>query len=920
MARPAQDEATPIRRQYLDIKRKYADCILFFRLGDFFETFDSDAELLARELDVVLTSRPISKDTRVPMAGVPHHAVDGYIARLIERGYRVAMADQIGSEAINGLVPREVKRVITPGTVVEPGMLDATRPSYLAATIKTADLSTDPTQLGRSGQAGRPITVSGGIGFAYCDITTGEFWAAQLNSEVEYERELARVQPRELLHPEDPKSFSASAASPPHPFTPSSAASQAPLPTPYPAYRFEISSARQTLLDHFEVSSLQGFDLEDKPLALRASGAILAYLRENQPSALAQLSDLRIYNTAHFMGLDAVTRRNLELTEGSRSRNKQGSLLGVLDKTQTAMGARLLRTWVAQPLLEKSAIEERLARVDALFADTLQRSKLREALKNMPDLERLTGRVLSDIASPKDLLHLKAGCEQFERLCVEIRAWRLTVNATSDSIADPQSLIPNLKSPTADLQSLVANLQSTQPISDIIDSAIKSVDEIEGDDGFIKPGFSPELDGIHLSARDAKTWVANLERVERERSGITSLKVGFNKVFGYYIEITHAKKDLVPTDYIRKQTLTNAERYITPQLKEYETLILNADERIAEIEVRLLKEINTALGSYAKALMSAAHTIARLDVAAALAEVAARNNYVRPHFNTEQQINIREGRHAVIEQLMNEVPYIPNDSAIDPQARVLVITGPNMSGKSSYMRQVALIVLMAQIGSYVPAQSASLCCVDRIFTRIGAQDELTAGQSTFMVEMVETANILRHCTPNSLVILDEIGRGTSTYDGLAIAWSVIEYLHNHPERRAMTLFATHYHELIQLAGMLPHVRNYNVAVSDEGGKIVFLHKVIEGGADRSYGVHVAQLAGLPPSVVHRAEALLQALEGVKTTAPAPNTRSVALVNEPQQLSMFAESSPVLDKLKAIDPNALSPLEALMALFELKRML
>jgi len=907
MARSAQDEATPIRRQYLDLKKKYPDCVLFFRLGDFFETFDSDAELLARELDVVLTSRPISKDTRVPMAGVPHHAVDGYIARLIERGYRVAMADQLGSEAINGLVPREVKRVITPGTVVEPGMLDATRPSYLAAEIKTS--SQQPA-------------ASNQFGFAYCDITTGEFWAAQLTSEVEYERELARVQPRELLQPEDTKSFS-STQSPNHPISQSSNLSY--LVTPYPAYRFEITQARQTLLDHFQVSTLQGFDLEDKPLALRAAGAILAYLRETQPSALAQLSDLRVYSTAHFMGLDAVTRRNLELTEGSRSHNRQGSLLAIIDKTQTPMGARLMRTRLAQPLLDQNAIEARLRRVDALYADTLQRNKIREALKNMPDLERLTGRVLSDIASPKDLLNLKAGCEQALRVARETEDGGRETGNRQGTIDDGRQTIGEQAKATTNhapngLPSSVLRQISVDGLDPIISLIATALKEEPDDDGFILPGFSAELDGIHLSARDAKTWVANLERVERERSGISSLKVGYNKVFGYYIEITHAKKDLVPTDYIRKQTLTNAERYITPQLKEYETLILNADERIAEIEARLLKEINAVIGSHAKALMSAAHSIARLDVAAALAEVAARNNYVRPIFNQDQRIEIKEGRHPVIEQLMREVPYIPNDTHIDQDARIMVITGPNMSGKSSYMRQVALIVLMAQIGSYVPAQSASLCCVDRIFTRIGAQDELTAGQSTFMVEMVETANILRHCTPRSLVILDEIGRGTSTYDGLAIAWSVIEFLHNHPDRRAMTLFATHYHELIQLAETLPHVRNYNVAVSDENGKVVFLHKVIEGGADRSYGVHVAQLAGLPPAVVHRAEALLQELEGGKTTDDRRPTTDAQQPDDAVQLSMFAESSPALDKLKSLDPNALSPLEALMALFELKKLL
>jgi DNA mismatch repair protein MutS len=872
MPRSAQDEATPIRRQYLDLKRKHPDCILFFRLGDFFETFDADAELLARELDVVLTSRPIAKDTRIPMAGVPHHAAEGYIARLIERGYRVAVADQLGSEAINGLVPREVRRVITPGTVVEPGMLDASRPSYLAAVIGNWLLAND----GEIANSQLPI------GFAYCDITTGEFWATQLESAIELERELARVQPREVLRAEGQASGGASeqiAPLPPSPSAPSF------LITPYPAYRFELGHARQTLLDQFRVSTLQGFGLEEKPFAMRAAGAILAYLRETQPGALQQLSDLRLYSTAHFMGLDAVTRRNLELTEGSRSRNKQGSLLGILDKTLTPMGARLMRNWVTQPLLEQKAIEERLSRVDSLFNDAMLRAQLREGLKNMPDLERLTGRVTSGIAKPKDLLNLKAACEQ------SLEVGRLEG-------------LSNTNLPTFQ----PANLQ---PVIDLVASALK---EEPNADGFVKPGFSDELDGIHLSSKDAKTWVANLERVERERTGITSLKVGYNKVFGYYIEITHAKRELTPSDYIRKQTLTNAERYITPQLKEYETLILNADERIAEVEARVLVELNTVIGAQAKHLLNAAHAIARLDVAAALAEVAARNNYARPHFSDDNKIEITAGRHPVIEQLMSEVPFTPNDTCLDADARIHVITGPNMSGKSTTMRQVALVVLMAQIGSYVPAQRANLCCVDRIFTRIGAQDELTAGQSTFMVEMVETANILRHCTPRSLVILDEIGRGTSTYDGLAIAWSVIEFLHNHPDRRAMTLFATHYHELIQLAETLPNVRNFNVAVSDEGGAVVFLHKVIEGGADRSYGVHVAQLAGLPPAVVHRAQDVLKGLEAGNQE---PRARSE---EQPAQIPMFVESSPALEKLKTIDPNAISPLEALMALYELKKLI
>jgi DNA mismatch repair protein MutS len=863
------DVATPLRRQYLELKRKYPGCVLFFRLGDFYETFDDDAHLISRELDVYLTSRPIAKDTRIPMAGVPHHAAENYIARLIERGYRVAIADQIGSEAINGLVPREVRRVMTPGTVVEDGMLDAARPSYLAAVVGAEVLGSRGAGEMHAGPSAPLLLRS--IGLAYCDITTGEFRAAQLDSQIELERELARIQPRELLVPESPAQPIAN--------------HQLPV-TSYPAYRFEISNARQTLLDQFKVSTLQGFGLEDKPQALRAAGAVVAYLRETQPSALKQLVELRTYSTAHFMGLDAVTRRNLELTEPIRPAAKGGktpTLLGVLDKTLTPMGARLLRTWVSQPLLDKAVIEERLARVDALFGDAMLRAQLRDGMKGMPDLERLAARVVSGMATPRDLLNLKVACEQW----LQVADFRLQV--------DPKSATCNL-----------------QPVAHLVASAIKG--DPDDDDGFIQPGFSAELDGVHLAARDAKTWVANLERVERERTGITSLKVGYNKVFGYYIEITHAKKDLTPSDYIRKQTLTNAERYITPQLKEYETLILNADERIEEIERRLLIEINQAVAAHAKDLFEAAHVIARLDVAASLAEAAARNNYARPRFNDDNCIEIHDGRHPVIEHLLSEIPFTPNDTKVDHDARILVITGPNMSGKSSYMRQVALIVLMAQIGSYVPAQAANLCLVDRIFTRIGAQDELTAGQSTFMVEMVETANILHHCTPRSLVILDEIGRGTSTYDGLAIAWSVIEFLHNHPERRAMTLFATHYHELIQLADTLPHVRNLNVAVSDEGGQVVFLHKVIEGGADRSYGIHVAQLAGLPPAVVHRAQDVLRELEnGVEIQDAKRKTQDAP------QLSLFAESSPALDKLKSLDPNAMSPLEALTALYELKRL-
>ncbi|HEY3288590.1 MAG TPA: DNA mismatch repair protein MutS, partial [Anaerolineae bacterium] len=854
---PTTSDNTPIRRQYLDLKRRYTDCILFFRLGDFYETFDADAELVARELDIVLTGRHVGKDTRIPMAGVPYHAAEGYIARLIERGYRVAIAEQMGSDAINGLVPREVRRVVTPGTVVEASMLDEQRPNYLAAIYSSPKGTSEIDGRGVEGLEGG-AEPSNQYGYAYCDITTGEFQAAQIESDIDIEREFARVQPRELLVPETPE-WQAS--------TGTESSLQARItafhPTRLPAYRFEFGLCRKALLDQFHVSTLAGFDIDDKPLAIRAAGAILSYLKETQPLALNQLTDLTVYSTAHFMGLDTVTRRNLELTEGLRSRAKHGSLLGVLDSTLTPMGARLLRAWVSQPLLNQVDIEERLARVDSFYHDVMLRTQLRDALKYMPDLERLTHRSISLLASPRELLNLKSAASQCDAI-----AQMLQPHALSKSMALPE------------LQAVIA----------LIDSALQEEPEKEE---FIKPGFSAELDGVNLAAKDAKIWVANLERTERERTGIRSLKVGYNKVFGYYIEVTHANTEGVPADYIRKQTLTNAERYITPQLKEYETLILNADERIGEIQARLLQELNSNIASHTNELLSAAHTVARLDVAAALAEDAARNHYSRPTFNNDSVLQVTAGRHPVIEQLMSEVPFTPNDTYMDRDARILILTGPNMSGKSSYMRQVALIALLAQIGSYVPAQSASLTIVDRIFTRIGAQDELTAGQSTFMVEMVETASILRNCTTRSLVILDEIGRGTSTYDGLAIAWGVIEYLHNHPERRAMTLFATHYHELIQLSEKLPHVRNYNVAVSEDTGTVVFLHKVIPGGADRSYGIHVAQLAGLPVNVIHRAQDILKQLEDGTLQTQTPAFKPV------EQLAMFTTEPAALAKLRGI---------------------
>jgi DNA mismatch repair protein MutS len=885
--RASVGQETPIRRQYLDLKAKHPHCVLFFRLGDFYETFDADAELVARELDLILTSRPMGKDVRIPMAGVPHHSAENYWARLVERGYRIAVADQM-TEAGSGLITREITRVVTPGTVVEPRMLDANRASYLAAVAGYMATSSRAQQT---------------VGLAYCDITTGEFRATELSGQIDLERELSRIQPREVLIEDQMGTSSLSHADKPKNITLNGTNHAIPLST-YPAYRFDLGNAQQTVMSHFKVSNLAGFGIEDKPQALRAAGAILAYLREMQPAALNQILDLNVYSTSQFMGLDEVTRRNLELVEPMRAsaaprRYKTAhapaapTLLGVIDKTCTPMGARVLRTWVSQPLLNLSDIEHRLNRVQMLYDDAMLRTNLREALKHATDLERLTSRAMSNIAQPRDLLSLKQGALQVG--VIEVLGMR--EEASGQSVRFSEQL---------------------QPVVKLIERALKPE---PNDDGYILPGYSAELDGIHFATRDAKTWVANLERVERERTGIKSLKVGYNQVFGYYIEITHSNANAAPPDYIRKQTLTNAERYITPKLKEYETLILKADERIQSLEKQLLTELNRQIAEYARPLLSAAQFVARLDVAAALAESAVRNNYVRPHFNGEDVLHVVGGRHPVVEQLMTDVPFTPNDTHLDKDSRIHIITGPNMSGKSTNMRQVALISIMGQIGSFVPAQSASLPIVDRIFTRIGAQDELTAGQSTFMVEMVETANILRHCTPRSLVLLDEIGRGTSTYDGLAIAWSVIEFLHNHPDRRAMTLFATHYHELIALDKSLPHVRNYNVAVNDAGGSVVFLHKLVPGGADRSYGVHVGELAGLPSGVVNRARAILKDLEDGQITVAAP--KGMPKRNERDtkpQLALFVEESPALAKLRELDPNTLSPIEALTTLYELKKLL
>jgi DNA mismatch repair protein MutS len=891
---------TPLRNQYLTLKRQYPDVILFFRLGDFYETFDEDARIVSSVCDIVLTSRPVGDDERVPLAGVPYHAVEGYVARLINAGYKVAIAEQAGREPPQGerLVPRFVRRVVTPGTVVEPVLLQDKANNYLAAVVFGDDLR-------------QPETVPT-VGIAYADITTGEFAATQLEDGPDASRraieELSRLNPAELLHPTGENkgvrratrlSNDGSELPPDQSHTGDRRLLSFPT-TPYPAWRFAEDTTRQALLDHFGTASLDGFGLTGKPFAVRAAGALLQYLQETQKDSLGQLTGVRSYDTSGFMNLDVATRRNLELVEALHGGMTKGSLLGVLDATLTPMGGRLLRRRLTQPLLDVPALNRRLDAVAGWHDHAADRTELRQLLRGMGDLERWTNRAVQGIAQPRDLLGIRgvlARVGQVERLRQRAQVERAGPTGPASGNAEVGPL-----DPCDEVATLLGESVSEDAPASL------------GASGVIRPGFSAELDGIHLATRDAKTWIANLEGMERGRTGIKSLKVGYNRVFGYYLEVTKANADLVPEDYIRKQTLVNAERYITPQLKEYESLVLNAEERILELEGQLYRQVLAQVAAAAARVLATAAALGELDVSSALAEVAEAHRYIRPTLATDDVIDIRAGRHPVVERMLVGESFAPNDTLLSPDQAIVVLTGPNMSGKSTYLRQVAVIVLMAQIGSYVPADSAHIGIADRIFTRIGASDEIARGRSTFMVEMVETANILHHATDRSLLILDEIGRGTSTYDGLAIAWAVIEYVHNHPNLRAKTLFATHFHELTDLAERLPHVVNFNVAVAEQGDNVIFLHKIVPGAADRSYGVHVAQMAGLPKPVVDRAQEILGELEASGAAGPRRSVTAPTLY----QLPLFSRENPIVADICAIDINAFSPLDALNKLYELQQ--
>ncbi|MBW7882084.1 MAG: DNA mismatch repair protein MutS [Caldilineaceae bacterium] len=876
---------TPMRQQYLSLKSQHPDCILFFRLGDFYETFDDDAKIVARVCDVVLTSRPVGNDQRVPLAGVPYHSVDAYIAKLVDAGYRVAIAEQV-SEPGKGLVEREVRRVVTRGTVVDPGMLDDRRNNYLMA-----------VSFGARGAS---------AGLAYCDITTGEFAATQITgsnaaaTEQRVGEELSRLQPSELINIGwEPHQSSIHLI----------VETLQPLLSTVEVWQVEPETAASSLKRHFGVTSLDGFGLQGRTEAIRAAAAVLAYLKQMQPSALALLTRIQSYTIGEFMTLDEATRRNLELVETMRSGDVRGSLLGVLDSTLTPMGSRLLRRWLNQPLLDVPGINRRLDAVQTLYDNTILRLDLRETLRHLGDLERWTNRVMQGVALPRDV----AGIRDILRQMPDLQKKGLRVQ---DSVAS--------ETPASSILALFHDLPLCGEVLSLLEAAL--ADDLPVSlqtPGLIRAGFDDELDSLVERSRHAKDWIANLEQAERQRLDIKSLKVGYNKVFGYYIEVTKTHLDKVPDEYIRKQTIANGERFITPDLKEYETLVLNADERRLDIEQRLFGEICSQVAAHGPKLLQLAATLAELDVYTALAEVALLNRYTRPIVDEGPCIEISAGRHPVVELTLTEEPFVPNDTHMAPETAVQVITGPNMSGKSTYLRQTALITLMAQIGSFVPADSARIGVVDRIFTRLGASDEIHRGQSTFMVEMVETANILNHATSRSLLVLDEIGRGTSTYDGLAIAWAVIEYIHNHPNLRAKTLFATHYHELTDLAERLPNVVNYNVAVDDSGGgeDVIFLRRIIPGKADRSYGVHVARMAGLPVAVVTRAEEILEDLERSGAAGPRRlyETESKRAKAAAMQVSLFAEVHPVVEALRKMDVNGLTPLEALNRLYELQKM-
>ena len=857
-------ELTPMKKQYLEIKAQHPDCLLFFRLGDFYEMFDEDAKVAAEELNLTLTTRDRNKppEERTPMCGVPYHSAEAYIARLIAKGYKVAICEQTEDPAqAKGLVDREVIRVVTPGTLIEENLLEEGKNNFLAALCANQE----------------------GAGLCFGDISTGEVSLTYFPAEGWMRRavnELARFAPREVLL---------------------SPGAEEPALVDYlqnklgcrveraGAARFDREAAWAQVRRQFT----EGLDQvpQEAEAAIQAAGALLSYLYETQKTDLSYLHTLRYYAAGQFLELDPVARRNLELTETLRGKEKKGSLLWVLDKTKTAMGGRLLRSWMERPLLDPVAISRRLEAVGWLVDNPIQREELVQLLREIPDLERLISRVVYGTAGARDLVALAAGLDRLP----------LLQNHLPDKAP---SLLAKVRQDMEGLPELTALIARG-----IVDEPPFSVRE----GGLIRPGYHPDVDQLRELLTDTKGVIAKLEAAEKEKTGIKSLKVGFNKVFGYYIEVSKSYYDQVPEHYIRKQTLVNCERYITQELKDMEHTILSAQDRVVALEYQLFCQIRDQAAAQAPRVQEIAAAVARADVLASFAAVAAENDYCMPRVDNSDKLEITEGRHPVVEKMLKDSLFVPNDTYMDGKDhRAAILTGPNMAGKSTYMRQVALMVLMAQMGSFVPARSAHIGVVDRIFTRIGASDDLAGGQSTFMVEMTEVAELLKHATPRSLLILDEIGRGTSTYDGMAIARAVLEWCANPRRLGAKTLFATHYHELTVLEGQLPGVKNYNIAARKRKDEILFLRKIVPGGADQSYGIEVASLAGLPPKLIRRAREILQELESQEAAPKRPAAR------EAKQVSLTAlGEEEVLSTLRSTPVENLTPIQALNLLYELK---
>ncbi|MDO4311869.1 MAG: DNA mismatch repair protein MutS [Eubacteriales bacterium] len=870
-------------QKYMETKEEYKDCILFYRLGDFYEMFFDDAVTASRELEITLTGKSCGLKERAPMCGVPYHAVDNYLNRLVSRGYKVAICEQVEDPATaKGLVKREVVRIVTPGTNLSPQSLDESKNNYIMCITYIADR----------------------YGLSVADVTTGEYLVSEVASSDKLFDEIYKFMPSEIICNE---AFYMSGID-----LEDLRGRLGITVYALDAWYFDDALCERTLKEHFHTGSLDALGLKDYECGMIGAGALLKYLQETQKTSLSHMTRLTKYAVGKYMLLDSSTRRNLELCETLREKQKRGSLLWVLDKTRTAMGARMLRKYMEQPLIDRDLIEQRLEAVQELKDNAISREELREYLAPIYDLERLVGRISYQSANPRDLTALKNSMEMLPPI---------------------KYILQDMHSPL--LKKLCEELDTLEDLCTLITDAICEEPPIamkEG--GIIREGYNEDVDTLRNAKTEGKNWLAQLETEEREKTGIKNLKVRYNKVFGYYLEVTNSFKDLVPDYYTRKQTLANAERYITPRLKELEDTILGAEDKLYALEYELYCQVRDRIGSELLRIQQTARVIARIDVFASLALVAERGNYVRPKMNEKGVIDIKDGRHPVVEKMIPNDMFISNDTYLDDRKnRVSIITGPNMAGKSTYMRQTALIVLMAQIGSFVPASSANIGIVDRIFTRVGASDDLASGQSTFMVEMTEVANILRNATRKSLLILDEIGRGTSTFDGLSIAWAVVEHISNTKLLGAKTLFATHYHELTELEGKIDNVNNYCIAVKEKGDDIVFLRKIVKGGADKSYGIQVAKLAGVPESVTERAKEIVEELLHADITSrikdiavkgnhePKIKTKKLDEVDL-AQMSLFdtVKDDDVLEELKNLDISNLTPIDALNTLYQLQNKL